>query len=61
MKAIWRVNAAWFETKKEAVAFVAGLGLSEDKITRVPIGCYVNPRQLVEFLRQNFNNGILII
>lgn len=59
MKAIWRIGSTWFETKKEAVAFAAGAGLSEDVIIRVGISPYLNPRDLVNFLKVNFEDGVL--
>lgn len=59
MKAIWKVEhekSHWFETRKEATAFCLGAGLDpETKIDRVPIGGYLNPKQLITFIKENFN------
>jgi hypothetical protein len=58
-KAVWRVRRIavdhWFETKREAETFIEA---SEKinlpcTINRHSIGCYINSRQLVEFLKEN--------
>lgn len=51
--AIWSVRKFWFATKKEAVAFCQGANIPEDEVMRRPIGCYLNPKQLVTFLKEN--------
>ena len=62
MKAIWKVEyegkTHWFETRKEVKAFCIGAGLEPEtkiKIDRIPIGGYLNPSQLITFIKENFN------
>lgn len=59
-KAIWKVRRIasdyWFATKKEADAFIAGSAPQGCDIERVPIGAYLNPQQLVQFIRTNFDS-----
>ena len=57
--AIWRVDARWFATRKEATAFCEGANKSESEIVRVQIGQHINAEQLVSFLKANFVDGIL--
>lgn len=60
-KAIWKVRKInsdyWFTTKKEAEAFIAGSVPQGCDLERVSIGCYLNPDQLVNFIRENFGNS----
>jgi hypothetical protein len=59
-KAIWKVTRIaadyWFATKKEAEAFIAGSQPMGCELERVSIGCYLNPQQLVQFIRTNFGS-----
>ena len=63
MKAIWKIPTDtvtyWFETRKEAVAYCRGAQFDDSRIIRVPIACYLNPRQLVYFINENFPNNII--
>lgn len=59
-RAIWKVRRIaadyWFPTKKEAEAFIEGSKPQGCEFERVPIGCYLNPDQLVQFIRTNFGS-----
>jgi hypothetical protein len=59
-KAIWKVRRInsdyWFATKKEAEAFITGSAPQGCDLERVAIGCYLNPDQLVQFIRTNFGS-----
>ena len=59
-KAIWKVRRVaadfWFATKKEAEAFIEGSKPMGCYLERVPIGAYLNPQQLVQFIRTNFGS-----
>ena len=59
-KAIWKVRRIasdyWFATKKEAEAFITGSSPQGCYLERIPIGCYLNPDQLVKFVRENFGS-----
>lgn len=59
-KAIWKVRKIasdyWFSTKKEAIAFIEGSKPCVCDLERVEIGCYLNPDQLVDFIRKNFGS-----
>lgn len=59
-KAIWKVRRIasdfWFATKKEAEAFIEGSRPMGCDLERVPIGAYLNPQQLVQFVRTNFGS-----
>lgn len=58
--AIWKVRRIasdyWFVTKKEAEAFIASSHPMGCELERVSIGCYLNPDQLVQFIRTNFGS-----
>lgn len=63
MKAIWKVHHDgrdnWYATKKEASGFCDGAGLDpKTAIERIEIGCYINPDQMVAFLRKHFANAV---
>lgn len=62
MKAIWKIHYSgkdhWFGTKKEAKGFCEGAGISEDSIERIEIGSYLNPDQLIAFIKRHFSNCI---
>lgn len=59
-KAIWKVRRIasdyWFATKKEAEAFIEGSRPQECLLERISIGSYLNPQQLVQFIRANFGS-----
>lgn len=59
-KAIWKVRRIaadyWFSTKKEAEAFIEGSKPQGCELERVAIGCYLNPDQLVQFIKTNFGS-----
>lgn len=59
-RAIWKVRRIasdyWFATKKEAEAFIEGSRPMGCDLERVPIGAYLNPQQLVQFVRTNFGS-----
>ena len=63
MAAIWKVPTQegdeWFATRKEAHAFCNGAKLEHDITERVEIACYLNPNQLVAFIRQHFSKRTL--
>jgi hypothetical protein len=59
MSAIWKVpvegDDEWFATRKEAHAFCDGAKLYRDVTERVEIACYLNPNQLVAFIKKHFS------
>ena len=63
MRAIWRVTVKgkddWFATKKEAVAFCNGAGIDpEEKVERIDIGCYNDPKQTVALLYRLYPHAV---
>ena len=59
-RAIWKVRRInsdyWFSTKKEAQAFIEGSAPQECELERISIGCYMDPKQTVQFVRSNFGS-----
>ncbi len=59
-RAIWKVRRInsdyWFATKKEAEAFIAGSAPQGCELERIAIGNYMDPKQTVDFIRQNFGS-----
>ncbi len=58
MKAIWKIHHKgkdhWFGTRKEAKGFCEGAGIDETGIERIAIGYYLNPDQLINFIKTHF-------
>jgi hypothetical protein len=57
-RAVWKIvvkdhGTFWFRTKTEA-EFV-GSHYFHAEVVRVPVGCYVDTQQLIEFIRVNFS------
>lgn len=62
-RAIWKVKHDgadyWYATRAEARAFFEGVGADRAVIERVEIGSYMNPQQLVKFIRTNFGSPVI--
>jgi hypothetical protein len=52
-KAIWVIKTDknnWFPRKKDAETFADNNSIDRSEIAKCPIGSYLDPRQLVQFL-----------